>query len=411
MKRIYKYFTGLALSTLLLVGCNTNGSSKSDSSGGNSDGSNSQVENYYTVTWKNYDGAVLETDTNVKEGTMPHYDAITPTRPNDDTYTYTFAGWTPSVVEVEADAIYTATYTQTAIASLPYNRNGNKIYFGTYPQTKVEATSENGLASIVFDASWTSYRYYIESTQSDFMYYKDVDIDNDGTLDYRGVYFTQYRPSYFEKASSEANSHQKDMGYSSNTVYWFSYDPVEWDILTESSGKAFLVANLILDSQDYYLSSSTESFTHNGGTGYANNYELSNIRKWLNDNFYNATFNNLEKAIIETTKVDNSVASTGYEENPYKCNNTNDKVFLLSELELQTYYQDSSKRQAKATDYAYSQGTYYYNFDNKYCYWWSRSPHNSKPSRANVAYNDGFINGFGVGSIDCGVRPACWVKL
>ena len=28
MKRIYKYFTGLALSTLLLVGCNTNGSSK-----------------------------------------------------------------------------------------------------------------------------------------------------------------------------------------------------------------------------------------------------------------------------------------------------------------------------------------------------------------------------------------------
>ena len=291
-----------------------------------------------------------------------------------------------------------------------YTREGNKIYFGTYPQTKVTATTENGLSTIEFDSStWTSYKYYIETEQTDFMYYKDVDIDNNGTYDYRGVYFTQYRP-YFFSSSSTSDSYQDDNGYSTNTIYWFSYDPIEWDILTESSGKALIIANIILDSQDYYPSSSWSKFSHNGGTGYANNYELSAIRKFLNDNFYNTVFNELQKKFIETTTVDNSDESTGQSSNFYSCNNTNDKMFLLSYKEATTYYTSDEARMAIGSDYAKCQGLSVYS-SNGNSVWRLRSPSNYSTDRAYYVYYDGNIDYSGVGSTHYGVRPACWIIL
>lgn len=46
-----------------------------------------------SVTWKNWDGTVLETDENVAEGTIPTYDGVTPTKPDVEKFSYTFAGW------------------------------------------------------------------------------------------------------------------------------------------------------------------------------------------------------------------------------------------------------------------------------------------------------------------------------
>ena len=72
----------------------------------------------YTITWANYDGTVLETDT-VTEGDTPTYDGATPTRAEDSEYTYAFKGWDKTVVAATADAAYTATYTQTAKPAEP----------------------------------------------------------------------------------------------------------------------------------------------------------------------------------------------------------------------------------------------------------------------------------------------------
>ena len=67
-----------------------------------------------TVTWKNEDGTVLETDVIKKKGTIPTYDGATPTKAATPEYTYTFAGWDAEVVATgKEDVVYTATYTAT----------------------------------------------------------------------------------------------------------------------------------------------------------------------------------------------------------------------------------------------------------------------------------------------------------
>lgn len=72
----------------------------------------------YTVTWKNYDGGVIDTYTDVPYGTKPTYTGTTPTKPSDNVndYYYTFAGWSPSTDEpIQGDKEFVAQFAITYI--------------------------------------------------------------------------------------------------------------------------------------------------------------------------------------------------------------------------------------------------------------------------------------------------------
>ena len=79
-----------------------------------------------TITWKNYDGTILEVDNNVPYGTMPNYDGEIPTKESDALHYYTFEKWNPEIVSATSNATYVASYTQHECDSfiISYNANG-----------------------------------------------------------------------------------------------------------------------------------------------------------------------------------------------------------------------------------------------------------------------------------------------
>ena len=293
-------------------------------------------------------------------------------------------------------------------------RHYENLTYGRYPQTQV---SDNTLISelnntygdpITQVGEWKKYSYYASSSVTDFMYYVDADIDSDGTFDYRGVYFTDYRPINTTDALGNT-SYQYDNGYQTNVTYWFSYEPIEWDVLDNGDGNLFITSKLILDSQSFYHETTDTSFSHNGGSGYANDYSLSDMRLWLNDEFYNLAFSSDRDEVVNVTEVDNSLSSTLDSDNDYVCENTTDRVFLLSRSETKDYSSYMSLS-IVGTDYAKCQGLYVALNTNKGFYS-LRTPYPNSSIQNRYITNTGNTSYETIDESSMGVRPACWINI
>lgn len=193
-------------------------------------------------------------------------------------------------------------------------------------------------------------------------------------------------------------------------------DAIEWIVLDRQDNKALLYSKYILDCKCYNNLLKDVS------------WETCDIRKWLNDSFYNSAFDSSEKSQIVNTNVDSV---------------TNDKVFLLSEEEVRKYFGNGIKSEygyqlgknisTKGTDYAknvenldselssYDNKLWVYNHSvesaGEHVKWadgnsvyWIRStgtPKNytSRVNSSSYLYIDDFV----VNSPLLGVRPAIWV--
>ena len=68
----------------------------------------------YKIVFQNEDGTKLE-EAEYTAGETPVYHGSTPTKASDDTYTYEFAGWDPTISPVTGAMTYKATFNKKAI--------------------------------------------------------------------------------------------------------------------------------------------------------------------------------------------------------------------------------------------------------------------------------------------------------
>ena len=170
--------------------------------------------------------------------------------------------------------------------------------------------------------------------------------------------------------------------------------PIEWIVMKKEGNQVLLLSKYVLDAKPY--NKEWEDVT----------WETSDIRQWLNNEFYTTAFNKAEKAKIQTSLIkneDNSKYGTN------GGNDTEDKVFLLSEKETETLFSNKEERIAKATEYATKSGVYV-NEEKAAC-WWLRSPGYDSDDAAEVD-GSGWVGGYGsVLDIYDGVRPALHLNL
>ena len=186
---------------------------------------------------------------------------------------------------------------------------------------------------------------------------------------------------------------------------YYLVEPIIWRVLNSKDGKYNESENPLLLAENI-LTGGIEW----GAIG-NNNYQESNIRKWLNGNssdtvesdyngdagFLQTAFTTEAQRLITPTTVDNSATSTlpnilteeqkttdwNNGENEYACGDTTDKIFLLSEQEATmsdygfaeyTASGQGNTRIRVTTDYAKAAGAFQSGTTGYGGIWWLRSP-------------------------------------
>ena len=229
---------------------------------------------------------------------------------------------------------------------------------------------------------------------SDKTYYKFGDFpqteDTEHTADFYNAtsfgnaWFIGRDCYFYEKITKKVSGVETD--------FYFKVEPVTWRKVGNKYGGILLVSEKVLTESVWNKTSSN------------NNYKDSDIRNYLTGDFMNTVFTRTAQDYILITTVDNSVASTtpkspnlpyGSDNNNNVCDNTNDKVFLLSIYDVtdstigfSDSYKDDKERLCVTTEYAQRIGVS--KNSDKDGVWWLRSP-SRKPKYAYYVNYNGYI--------------------
>lgn len=269
-------------------------------------------------------------------------------------------------------------------------KNATYAYFGDWPQTikaqDIEIDETNSM------------------TMGDFTYFKGSD-DNWYVKCTENAYDDNYT---YSDGSIVAKK-------SSNSEKYFKVEPIKWRVLNPTATgteKKILLAENILTANVVFYHANQDRYLNNEKI-HDNNYKYSNMRAylnginnqfvtdnggsnnnsdidWSNKGFLYSAFTASAITQIDDTEVDNSLRSTNPEANAnvyqynkdFVCENTTDKIFLLSEYQVtsssygfKAYNAYDNTRTRVPTDYAKANYSCIRSYNGKYGgYWYLRSP-------------------------------------
>jgi len=159
--------------------------------------------------------------------------------------------------------------------------------------------------------------------------------------------------------------------------------PLSWRVLEKRGDMTLLITEKVVDHQQFAANES-------------NDWETSDIRKWLNTEFADRAFDEQEKQQIgEVTK--------------------GERIFLLDFDEYLEYFPSPDDARAEYTDYTRSKA-YVGTVREPYAFWWLRAPNSDDDwdEDSNVylyhVCNNGTLNPFERAEYRDGVRPVLWVR-
>lgn len=159
----------------------------------------------------------------------------------------------------------------------------------------------------------------------------------------------------------------------------------DWQVLETKDGKALVVSEKILSQRSYHSADEAITWKH------------SEMRRYLNGEFYETTFSAEEKGQIAETRI---VNNDNRKYNTTGGSDTTDKVFLLSLDEAEKYFDDNLARTTLTKK-------------GEESHWWLRSPGCEQVTAAYVEYDGIICYGYGHWSgilSSGGVRPALWLN-
>lgn len=163
-----------------------------------------------------------------------------------------------------------------------------------------------------------------------------------------------------------------------------SLEDITWYVLTEENG------NLLLCSKEALFHGKFHSKPNEQPT-----WETSELREKLNNEFYNTAFNDDQKKRI----CDATLSDT----------NTTDKVFLLSQEEVDTYLPKSVKYYCPVREYIQRMNLIPTYGENHACKWWLRSSGTEPQYIRYMGYNDQHQTTQATPNSVHGIRPAIWI--